>query len=105
MYFLFELGKFFPENWGIRLPFYGQISNTTSTPEFDPYDLDVPLKEQIANADTQFEKDKERLNLRRMAVGDPNPWELSCGELEKKICNKTYVKPCRAGNLMLKKQP
>ncbi len=44
----FELGKFLPEKSGIKIPFYAQYSNTTSTPQFDPYDLDVPLKEKLA---------------------------------------------------------
>jgi cell surface protein SprA len=42
-----NLDKFLPKDWGIRLPFYGQISNLTSTPEYDPYDLDIPLKENL----------------------------------------------------------
>lgn len=89
----FELGNFFPDNWGVRLPFYGQISNSTSTPEFDPYDLDVPLKDQIANAETQFEKDsirnitQDRVNIKsfnftnvgkeRTGRGKkPKPWDI-----------------------------
>ncbi len=44
----FELGKFLPEKTGIKIPFYAQYSNTKSTPQFDPYDLDVPLKEKLA---------------------------------------------------------
>ncbi len=42
-----ELSKFFPEKWGLRLPFYGQYSNTVRTPEFDPYDRDIPLQEKL----------------------------------------------------------
>ncbi len=52
-----ELGKFLPEEWGIRLPFYGQISNTTRTPEFDPYDLDLDLKEKIRDTDDREARD------------------------------------------------
>lgn len=47
-----ELGKFFGEKSGIRLPFYAQYSNTTRNPEYDPYDLDIKLKDKIrAEAD------------------------------------------------------
>ena len=53
----FELGKFFPDNWGVRLPFYGQISNVTRTPEFDPYDLDIKLRDKINNAESTAERD------------------------------------------------
>lgn len=57
----FELGKFFPETWGIRLPFFGQLSNQTKSPEFDPYDLDIPLKQKIQNAETGNDRDSIRL--------------------------------------------
>ena len=42
-----ELGKFFPENWGIRLPFYGQYAKSIVTPEFDSYDEDITVKDQL----------------------------------------------------------
>jgi cell surface protein SprA len=46
----FELGKFFPVKSGIHIPFNIQHSNNTRTPEFDPYDLDLKLKDKIAAA-------------------------------------------------------
>ncbi|GIV34898.1 MAG: hypothetical protein KatS3mg031_2433 [Chitinophagales bacterium] len=42
-----DLGKFFPKKIGLRIPMYGGISQSFSTPEFDPYQLDVPLEEKI----------------------------------------------------------
>lgn len=42
-----ELGKLLPENSGIRLPVYAGVSQSVSTPEFDPYDTDVLLKQNI----------------------------------------------------------
>ncbi|MCB9283235.1 MAG: cell surface protein SprA [Lewinellaceae bacterium] len=45
-----ELGKFLPQNWGVRVPFYAQVSQTISTPQFDPYDLDLTLPEKLAEA-------------------------------------------------------
>ncbi len=42
-----ELGKFFGEKSGLRLPFYAQYSNVTRNPEYDPYDLDIKLKDKI----------------------------------------------------------
>jgi len=48
-----ELSKFFPERWGLKIPFYASISETRKNPEFDPYDLDIPLKEKIARADPE----------------------------------------------------
>ncbi len=43
-----ELSKFFPEDWGLKIPFYASLSETRKNPEFDPYDLDIPLKEKLA---------------------------------------------------------
>jgi cell surface protein SprA len=45
----FELGKFLPQSSGIRVPFTVQYANSISTPEYDPYDLDVKLKDRLAN--------------------------------------------------------
>jgi cell surface protein SprA len=42
-----ELSKLIPGDHGIRLPFYAQYSNITRTPEFDPYDLDIKLKDKL----------------------------------------------------------
>ena len=42
-----ELGKFFPKNAGIRLPMYAGISKAISTPQYDPYDHDILLKDKL----------------------------------------------------------
>ncbi len=42
-----ELSKFLPKKLGLRLPMYAGISQTFSTPEFDPYELDVPLNDKL----------------------------------------------------------
>ncbi len=41
------LGKFFPDKWGIKLPFYGQYAKSITSPEFDAYDLDVSVDDKI----------------------------------------------------------
>ncbi len=42
-----ELGKLLPEKSGIKIPFYAQYSNITRKPEYDPYDLDIKLKDKL----------------------------------------------------------
>lgn len=42
-----EVGRFLPEKAGIRIPFYGAYSQQFSTPEFDPYQFDIPTRELI----------------------------------------------------------
>ena len=55
-----ELGKFFPQKWGVRIPFYAGISESYSTPEYDPYQLDVPLKQLLEIMDAEDKKDYKR---------------------------------------------
>ena len=45
-----ELGKFLPQKSGISIPMYASYSQTLSTPEFDPYDLDIKLKDKLKSA-------------------------------------------------------
>jgi cell surface protein SprA len=42
-----ELGKFLPQKSGISIPMYASYSQTLSTPQYDPYDLDVKLKDKV----------------------------------------------------------
>ncbi len=90
----FELGKFLPQNSGIRVPFTMQYSNNIRTPEYDPYDLDVKLKDRLAaetngekrdtikqNAETvQVIKGYSFNNVRKDRTGDntskPMPWDI-----------------------------
>ena len=90
----FNLDKFFPETWGLRLPFYAQYSNVTRTPEFDPYDLDIRLKDKIRLADNDAERDSLRAQAQEVTIiksynltnvrkdrssrgGLPMPWSIS----------------------------
>ncbi len=52
-----ELGKFFPEKLGVRLPVYMGYSETRIKPEWDPLDPDVLLKDALKNAKNQTVRD------------------------------------------------
>ena len=54
-----ELGKLLPKKAGISIPFYGSISKSVSLPEYDPFDLDIKLKDKI-NAAPASKKDSIR---------------------------------------------
>ena len=64
-----ELGKFLPEKAKIRLPFFGSISEDFSTPEYDPYQLDIKSKDmlEIMNGDTltEYRKSIQTIQTRR----------------------------------------
>jgi cell surface protein SprA len=89
-----QLNKFLPEKWGINLPFYGQLSNVTRRPEYDPFDLDVPLKLKLSGEDDIAARDSIRnlaldvtrlrsvnfTNVRKEKTGSttpPKPWDIS----------------------------
>ena len=45
-----ELGKLLPKGTGVSIPMYAGISKTVSTPEYDPFDSDIKLKQKLKNA-------------------------------------------------------
>lgn len=55
-----QLGKLLGENSGLQLPFYAQFSNTRKTPQFDPYDLDIELKDKLNTINNNEERDSIR---------------------------------------------
>jgi cell surface protein SprA len=46
-----DAGKLLPKKLGVQIPVYAGISRTSSTPKYDPYDLDIKLKDKIDAAD------------------------------------------------------
>lgn len=54
-----EAGKLLPRKLGVQIPVYAGISRTSSTPEYDPYDLDIKLREKLNEADPK-QKDSIR---------------------------------------------
>ena len=54
-----ELGKLLPKNAGMSIPVYASYSQTVTTPEYDPYDLDIKLKDKL-NAASGTAKDSIR---------------------------------------------
>ncbi|MEM6964418.1 MAG: cell surface protein SprA [Bacteroidota bacterium] len=90
----FQLGKFLPENWGIKIPFYAQFSNIDRIPQFDPYDFDVPLQEKLESQTSKEARDSIRdqaidqttikgfnfTNVRKERTSKdkkPMPWDIS----------------------------
>jgi cell surface protein SprA len=45
-----ELGKVLPKKLGMSIPVYASYSQTASSPEYDPYDQDIKLKDKIKDA-------------------------------------------------------
>lgn len=78
-----EFGKFFPDNFGLRIPFHFDYSKTVSSPRYNPLDPDVLLKDDLLSYRTEKERDSIRhmvqdynsitnfsiMNLRKERVG------------------------------------
>ncbi|RKS99099.1 cell surface protein SprA [Flavobacterium sp. 123] len=59
----FNLGKLLPPKWGINLPFNYGIGEETITPEYDPFNQDIKLKQLLDNS-AASEKD----NIKSRAI-------------------------------------
>ncbi len=42
-----QLGKFFPSNWGLNIPFYAQYAKQIINPQYDQYALDLTVDEVL----------------------------------------------------------
>lgn len=58
-----KLHQFFPKKWKLNIPFYAQYSQEIRTPEYDPYQLDIPLGNKLRS----FTNGAERDSVRRLA--------------------------------------
>ncbi|MBC7777956.1 MAG: cell surface protein SprA, partial [Phycisphaerae bacterium] len=63
-----ELGKLLPEKSGLKIPFYAQYSNVTRTPEYDPYDLDIKLKDKLRETADAGVRDSIRAQAKDITV-------------------------------------
>lgn len=93
-----ELNKFLPASWGIKLPLFAQYSTNFTTPEFDPFDLDIRLKDKLPTFPSLADRDsikrlsreintiqgynftnvrKERTGGPSGQPGNPAPWDIS----------------------------
>jgi len=52
-----NLGKFFPEEYGVSVPMYANYAEGYINPEYNPLDPDIKLKKSLDNLDTKSEKD------------------------------------------------
>ena len=53
----FNLGKFFPENYGVKVPMYIGRSQAIKNPQYNPLDPDILLTSSLKALDSKVEKD------------------------------------------------
>ena len=88
-----ELGKFFPEESGVRIPMHFDYSESRRTPEYNPMDPDIPLQDDLSrlndsgqdsllkrSQDLTVRKNINFMNVRKDPVGGgggpPKPWDI-----------------------------
>jgi len=59
-----QLGKFFPENWGVQLPMYLGYSETVSNPRYSPLQPDLEMGD-LPNASKPLKKKSQEFVKRR----------------------------------------
>lgn len=55
-----ELGKLLPPKAALSIPVFASYQQSVSKPQYDPYDMDIKLKDKIKGANTAAEKDSIR---------------------------------------------
>src|SRR5690606_33125820 len=58
-----ELGRLLPQSAAMTIPFFASITQTISTPEYDPFDMDIRLKDKL-----DYSSAAERDSIRKNAV-------------------------------------
>lgn len=57
-----ELGKLLPKKALLSIPFFASITNSISAPQYDPFDMDLTLKQKLNAATSQSQRDSIRNN-------------------------------------------
>jgi len=55
-----ELGRFFPQNFGLRIPMHFSFSESISNPQYNPLNPDILFKDDLESFETQAERDSIR---------------------------------------------
>ncbi|MCR4659957.1 MAG: cell surface protein SprA [Bacteroidales bacterium] len=84
-----ELGKFLPESWGIHLPFYLDYNKAIGSPEYNPYDPDVKLADDLRTFTTKEERD----SVRDMTQEQHTTTNITLTNVKKDRIGKNALKP------------
>lgn len=91
-----ELGKLLPKNAALSIPFYASLSEAISTPEYDPYDRDITLKQKLSQAPKS-----QRDSIRKNAIDFTSTKTISFTNVHKNRTNNKKPKPWDIENLDL----
>ena len=89
-----ELGKLLPKKAALSIPFYASYTEAISTPQYDPYDLDIKLKQKLSQAPKS-----QRDSIRRNAIDFTSTKTISFTNVHKNRTNSKKPKPWDIENL------
>ena len=84
-----ELGKFLPEDWGLHIPLYLDHSQDIGSPEYNPYNPDVLLYEDLKTFQTEAERD----SVSKMTQKRKSTTNLTLSNVKKERTGKSALKP------------
>ncbi|RYY59116.1 MAG: cell surface protein SprA, partial [Chitinophagaceae bacterium] len=103
-----DLGKLIPKKAAIEIPVYVGVTKAVYTPKYDPYDLDIRLRDKLAEAPAD-ERDSIRTNAvdqttiktvnftnvrKRKTNGKPTqPWDISNINLNYSYTHQAHTNP------------
>lgn len=83
-----EAGKFLPEKWGMRIPFYFDWNKTIGSPEYNPLDPDVKLRDDLKTYQTAAERD----SIRRITQEHKTSTNITLTNVRKERVGKSALK-------------
>jgi cell surface protein SprA len=84
-----EMGKFLPDEWGMHIPLYLDYNNQIGSPEYNPLDPDVKLKDDLKTYKTQAERD----SIKKMTQQRHQTTNLTLTNMRKERTGKSALKP------------
>jgi cell surface protein SprA len=89
-----ELGKLLPKKAALSIPFYASYTEAISTPQYDPYDMDIKLKQKLSQAPKS-----QRDSIRRNAIDFTSTKTISFTNVHKNRTNNKKPKPWDIENI------
>src|SRR5574344_1038631 len=84
-----EMGRFFPDEWGLHIPFYLDHTTEVGSPEYNPLDPDVLLNTDLKTYQTIAERD----SVRQMTQQRKSTTNLTLTNMRKERTGKNALKP------------
>ena len=84
-----ELGRFMPEEWGMHIPLYLDYTREIGSPEYNPYNPDVLLYDDLKTYPTEAERD----SVRRMTQLRKSATNLTLSNVRKNRVGKGAINP------------